>query len=132
MPAGNSGFTARQQEDIDRAIRIGEQQGRMRIAVYVGPLEGGTARSRAMTMHAALGEQADGGVLIAVDPQARDVEIITGRVLSRRLSDRDCALATAAMTSSFAAGDLAGGIVDGIRSLSEHARAPETLHIDEV
>ncbi|MGN6090705.1 MAG: DUF5130 family protein [Actinomycetes bacterium] len=131
MPAG-SGLSPRQQDDIDRAIRIGEQQGRMRIAVYVGPLEGGTARARAMSMHAALGDQADGGVLIAVDPQARAVEIVTGRALARRLSDRDCALATATMTSSFAAGDLGGGIVDGIRSLAEHARAPETLHTDEV
>jgi hypothetical protein len=34
------------------------------------------------------------------------------------------------MTSSFAAGDLAGGIVHGVRALAEHARAPRSLHTD--
>jgi uncharacterized membrane protein YgcG len=34
------------------------------------------------------------------------------------------------MTSAFQAGDLAGGIVSGIRSLAEHARVPKSLHTD--
>jgi hypothetical protein len=34
------------------------------------------------------------------------------------------------MTSSFGAGDLAGGIVDGLRTLAEHARQPRALHTD--
>jgi hypothetical protein len=32
------------------------------------------------------------------------------------------------MTSSFTAGDLTGGIVAGLHTLSEHARHPRTLH----
>jgi hypothetical protein len=34
------------------------------------------------------------------------------------------------MTSSFAAGDLVGGIRDGLQVLSDHARRRETRHLD--
>jgi uncharacterized membrane protein YgcG len=128
VPAGDA-FSARQRDDIDRAIRLGEKQGQMRIAVYVGALEG-ESRDAARRLHAALGDEAAGAVLVAVDPAARAVEIVTGAELARRLHDRECSLAAMTMTSSFALGDLAGGIVDGIRALAEHARAPQVLHLD--
>ncbi|HSF26919.1 MAG TPA: DUF5130 family protein [Actinomycetes bacterium] len=128
MPAGEP-FTARQRDDIDRAVRLGEKQGQMHIKVYVGPLEG-DSRQTAQRLHAELGPAAAGSVLVAVDPVARAVEIVTGANLARRLPDRDCALAAMTMTSSFSLGDLAGGIVDGIRTLAEHARAPRTLHLE--
>jgi hypothetical protein len=35
------------------------------------------------------------------------------------------------MTGQLAAGDLAGGVVNGLRTLAEHARHPRTLHTDE-
>jgi len=35
------------------------------------------------------------------------------------------------MTSSFAAGDLAGGLREGIVMLAEHARHPRVLHLDD-
>jgi uncharacterized membrane protein YgcG len=69
-------------------------------------------------------------VLVAVDPSARRLEIVMGEDLRGRLDDRACGLAALAMTTAFAAGDLAGGIVNGIRSMAEHARAPRTLHLD--
>lgn len=128
MPAGEA-FNRRQQDDIDRAIRLGEDAGKMRISVYVGALAGDT-RETAQRLHAQLGPTAAEAVLVAVDPSARAVEIVTGATLARRLRDRECALAAMSMTSAFAAGDLSGGIVDGIRALAEHARAPQTLHLD--
>ena len=51
-------------------------------------------------------------------------EVVTGEAAARRLSDRACALAALSMTTSFAGGDLAGGIVTGIRMLAEAAGQP--------
>ena len=50
---------------------------------------------------------------------------------SSALDDRSCALAALTMTSQFGMGDLSGGIVNGLRTLAEHARHPRTLHLDQ-
>jgi uncharacterized membrane protein YgcG len=89
-------------------------------SVYVGPVEG-EIRDHAERLHAALGALAHRGVLILVAPGDRQLEIVTGKESSRRLSDRACALAALSMTTSFAGGDLVGGIVTGLRMLSEAA-----------
>lgn len=128
MPAGEA-FTARQADDILRAIRLGESSAQMRITVYVGELAG-EPRVAATRLHAAAGDNVASTVLIAVDPGSRSVEIVTGAEVARRLHDRDCLLATMTMTTAFSAGDLAGGIVNGVRTLAEHARAPQSLHRD--
>jgi hypothetical protein len=56
-----------------------------------------------------------------VSPGDRLLEIVTGKESARRLSDRACALAALSMTTSFAGGDLTGGVVTGLRMLSESA-----------
>jgi hypothetical protein len=84
---------------------------------------------RAERLHAAL-DAPESSVLVAVDPAARSLEIVNGEGLRHRLDDRACGLAALAMTTAFAAGDLSGGIVNGVQSLAEHARAPRTLHLD--
>ena len=71
--------------------------------------------------HAALGARATNGVLLLVAPGDRQLEIVTGKESSRRLSDRSCALAALSMTTAFSGGDLVGGIVTGVRMLSESA-----------
>ena len=43
------------------------------------------------------------------------------------MPDRACALAVLSMTGSFAAGDLVGGIVNGLRQLSDQAGHPPAL-----
>lgn len=128
MPAGEA-FSERQYDDIVRAIRLARKQSELPVSVYVGTLEGDT-RALALRLHGALGAAADETVLLAVDPGARRVEIVTGSALRRRLDDRSAGLAAIAMTSAFQAGDLAGGIVSGIRSLAEHAQVPKSLHTD--
>ena len=127
MPAGDA-FSQRQRDDIMRAIRFAESEGDLAVSVYVGQLEG-PARPRAERLHAAL-DDAERSVLVAVDPSGRQLEIVTGTGLRGRLDDRACGLAALAMTTAFSAGDLSGGIVNGIRSMGEHARAPRTLHLD--
>jgi hypothetical protein len=63
-------------------------------------------------------------VLVLVSPGDRLLEVVTGETSSRRISDRACALAALSMTTSFAGGDLVGGIVTGIRMLAESAGHP--------
>ena len=43
------------------------------------------------------------------------------------MPDRACALAVLSMTGSFAAGDLVGGIVNGLRQMSDQAGHPAAL-----
>ena len=126
MPAGEA-FSERQNSDICRAIRLARQESDLPVSVYVGTLDG-DPRDVARLLHGALGAEADHSVLVAVDPGARRVEIVTGRDVRRRLDDRSAALATLAMTSAFQAGDLSGGIASGVISLAEHARTPRSLH----
>lgn len=128
MPAGDA-FSPRQQEDVVRAIRLAGQQSQLPVSVYVGTLEG-DSRAMAQQLHGALGDDAAGSVLVAVDPGARRVEIVTGSAVRRRLDDRAASLAAMTMTSAFQAGDLSGGIANGVLALAEHAHAPRSLHTD--
>lgn len=122
MPAGEA-FSARQRDDIERAIRFAEQESGLPVVVYVGPLDGdGHPRRAAEQLHARLDDPAE-SVLVAVDPGSRQLEIVTGAEVRHRLDDRASGLASISMTSAFAAGDLTGGIVTGVRMLAEHARA---------
>ncbi|HYN76043.1 MAG TPA: DUF5130 family protein [Candidatus Limnocylindria bacterium] len=129
MPAGEA-FSARQSDRIDRAVRQAHEESGLSFSVFVGDL-GADARPAARGLHASLGDRADTSVLVAVDPGARRLEVVTGSVAHRALDDRSCALAALTMTSQFAMGDLPGGIVNGLRTLAEHARHPRTLHLDQ-
>jgi uncharacterized membrane protein YgcG len=126
VPAGDA-FTERQQDDVVRAIRLARKQSDLPVSVYVGALEGDT-RAMALQLHRALGDAADGTVLVAVDPGARRLEIVTGDEIRRRLDDRAAGLAAMTMTSAFQGGDLSGGIANGVLALAEFAHAPRSLH----
>jgi Domain of unknown function (DUF5130) len=129
VPTGE-GFTMNEKEEVARALRIAEKESGLPASVYVGDL-GPSSRDRALLLHGALGSAAGAAVLIAVDPGTRKLEIVTGHDLRRHLDDQACALGALAMTSQLSSGDLAGGIVNGIRTLAEHARHPRVLHLDE-
>lgn len=96
-------------------------------ALYVGPLPEG--RVAAVAQHSVLRDPAS-TVLVAVSPSERRLEIVVGVNVAVDLSDRACELAALSMTSSFAAGDLAAGLREGIVMLAEHARHPRVLHLD--
>jgi uncharacterized membrane protein YgcG len=126
VPAG-SAFTFRQSENIRRAVATAGAETGLRFFVYVGQIEG-DVRSYARRRHAALGSAAEYGVLIVVDPDARLVEIVTGQTACRRLDDRAAGLASLSMATSFAGGDLTGGIVNGLRMMAQAAARPPVLH----
>lgn len=128
MPAGEA-FSARQAQSIDRAIRQAEEISGLDFSVYVGPVDD-DLRDHGRRLLGALGSHAATAVILVVDPAARQLEILTGKTASYHLDDRATALGAMSMTTSFSAGDLAGGIVDGLRTLAEHARQPRTLHTE--
>jgi len=97
--------------------------------IYVGPLAAG--RESAIAQHSVLPDPTS-AVLVAVDPTARTIEIVTGRTVAVDLDDRACQLATLAMKSCFAADDLVGGLRDGVTLLAEHSRAPKVLHLENL
>ena len=117
-------FSAAQQAEIDRAIRDAETACRFEFSVYVGAADG-ESRPSPQRLHAALAAPAR-SVLILVDPAARLLEVVTGAVVRRSLSDEAVRLAVAGMQSAFSAGDLVGGIKHGVGQLAEAARKPAT------
>jgi uncharacterized membrane protein YgcG len=121
------GFTQKQKDDILRAIHLARQNSGLTFSVYVGPTEG-NPRAFARRRHAELGAEAPDSVLVLVDPVARAREIVTGSRARRWVDDRACGLAAATMTTSFAAGNVAGGIAQGLLVLAEHSRHPQSLH----
>ena len=127
MPAGEA-FSPGQRADIQRMVGIAQKQCHLPFSVYVGPLEHG--RETAIALHARLADVAR-AVLVAVDPAAQCVEIVTGTQARELLDDQSCRLAMLSMTSSFSAGDLVGGIRDGLTVLADHARQPRVLHTDQ-
>jgi uncharacterized membrane protein YgcG len=107
---------------IQRAIKIAEKRTGLNWSVFVGDL-GEDPRAEAVERHGALGASASASILLAVDPNAHRLEIVTGTRARKRLDDRSCALAVASMAGTFAVRDLDGGIARGILALAEHVRS---------
>lgn len=119
MPTGEA-FTADQEREISKACATATSETGIHHSVYVGPAEG-DVRDHAERLHAALGRRATNAVLIYVAPGERQLEIVTGKNCGRRVTDRACTLAALSMTTAFSGGNLVGGIVTGLRMLSESA-----------
>ena len=126
MAAGE--FSAGERFEIDRAIRAAEETSRYEFSVFVGRVDG-PARDNAVGLHAALVAPSH-SILVMVDPVARAIEVVTGSVVKRTLTDHEVQLAILEMQSAFSAGDLVGGLKRGITMLAAHARAPQTLHAE--
>jgi hypothetical protein len=117
--AADGPFTTRQLLRLDEALRISDQQTGLTFSVYIGELEVPT-RAFAEKLHKQI-RMADRAVLIALSPNQRRLEIVTGNEARKRISDRDAKLAGLSMAAAFAGGDLAGGVLAGIDQLASHA-----------
>ena len=122
------GFTDDQRARLARSLAATESATGLNVVLHVGPLAGG--RAGALALLASCGEAGDASVVVAVDPTVRGLEIVTGRQAAVVLSDHTCALVALAMTSSFAAGDLVGGIRNGLQVMADHGRNARTVHLD--
>ena len=116
-------FSYQELARLDEALTMSSRETGLRFTLYIGDL-GTPSRVRAEELHARSGGNPAEAVLIAVSPGQRVVEVVTGAAASRRLPDRACALAVLSMTGSFAGGDLVGGVVNGLRQLSDQAGHP--------
>lgn len=119
MPTGEA-FTDGQLRDISGALSLASNETGLHFSAFVGTPDG-PPRDYAERLLAALGDRAPIGVLVLVAPGIRRLEIVTGPAAGRRVSDRACALAALSMRTAFVGGDLAGGLVTGIRMLAEAA-----------
>ncbi|CCG02272.1 DUF5130 family protein [Blastococcus saxobsidens] len=119
-------FSYQELARLDEALTMSSRETGLRFTLYVGELSTPT-RAHAEGLHARSGADPADAVLIAVAPGQRVVEVVTGAGAARRLPDRACALAVLSMTSAFTAGDLVGGIVNGLRQLSDQAGHPAAL-----
>jgi hypothetical protein len=111
---------------LDEALTMSSRETGLRFTLYIGDL-GKRTRIRAEELFASSGGDVVHSVLLAVSPGQRVVEVVTGSGAARRLPDRACALAVLSMTNSFSSGDLVGGIVNGLRQLSDQAGHPPRL-----
>jgi len=125
VPAGEA-FSGGQVDAIERAVGQAHTESGLTFSVYVGAPDEDLREYGRRLLGAV--ETPDVAVLVLIDPASRRLEILTGSIASQHLDDRATALGAMSMTSSFSAGDLAGGIVAGLHTLSEHARQPRTLH----
>lgn len=128
MPVGDlidTAFTNAQLADIEKALLRASEISGAHFSAYVGKLP--AKRDSAMAIHRQA-DRPDSSVLIAVDPESRVVEVVTGRVLREHLDDQACRLACMTMTSRFTIGDIAAGLRDGIVILGDHARSLRVLH----
>jgi Domain of unknown function (DUF477). len=108
---------------VDEALRLADAATGLTFSVYIGEL-GEDSRDTAQRLHARLADP-DVSVLIAISPNERVLEIVTGSRARKRILDRDAHLAAKSMVAAFSGGDLGGGIVAGIAQLADHAgRAP--------
>jgi len=119
-------FTPTQLASLDEALTLSSRDTGLDFSVYLGDL-GEDTRATAEQLHASIGPRATHSVLVAVSPGQRVVEVVTGEESHRRLADRGAKLAVMSMVASFKEGDLAGGIIGGLRMLTDQAgSAPRT------
>ncbi len=104
---------------VDEALRLADASTGLTFSVYIGELGEGS-RETAELLHGRLTDP-DNSVLVAISPNQRVLEIVTGSRARRRVLDRDSKLAALSMSAAFAGGDLGGGVVAGLAQLAEHA-----------
>ncbi|UUV34335.1 DUF5130 domain-containing protein [Amycolatopsis roodepoortensis] len=123
-PAGPiSPFTTQQLARLDEALTLASRETGLDFSVYLGDL-GEDTRATAEGLLTSTDNPAD-GVVVAVSPGQRVIEIVTGSQARHRLPDRGAKLAVASMVASFKEGDLIGGLVNALRMLSDQAGAPQ-------
>jgi hypothetical protein len=105
---------------LDEVIAAAETATGLRFSTYLGDL-GENTRSTAENLLDGLGADAPSAVLVAVSPGQRVVEVVTGAVASRRLSDRAARLAVLGVVASASDGDLLGALVNAVRTLADQA-----------
>lgn len=131
MPvAAGEAFTREQHDRLEQARRSAEAQSAIRFWLRVGEIDADPRLEAERLLVNLVENPHDAGVLILVAPGARRVEIMTTPTARRRITDQAAGLVVLAMTSSFAVGDLVGGIVNAFRQLADAAGKPAEADIN--
>jgi hypothetical protein len=112
-------FNTRQLLRLDEALRLADRGTGLTFSIYVGDLDE-PVRGHAEKLHGQLADP-DRSVLVAVSPNQRMLEVITGSEARKRIPDRAAKLAALSMAAAFGGGDLAGGLVAGLAQLTDQA-----------
>jgi uncharacterized protein DUF5130 len=117
-------FTPVQMTRLDEALTLTSRETGLRFSVYLGDL-GPEPSARVAELHEQL-EGSSEAVLVAVSPEQRFVEVLSGA--RTRLPDRGAKLAVMSMVASFREGDLLGGLLSGLRMLADQAGGRRRAH----
>lgn len=122
-PSASGPFSPGQLARLDEALTLASRTSGLDISVYLGPL-GSDSRAEAERMVHALGAQGDNAVLVAVSPGERVVELVTGETATHRITQRKAKIVVMTMVATFKDGDLAGGLLNGLRMIADEAGSP--------
>jgi uncharacterized membrane protein YgcG len=122
--AAGEAFERDQYERIERSRRAAETESGMQFWLRVGEYDGDLRLEAERLLANLVDGPRDAAAIVLVAPGARRIEILTTTAGRRRITDQACGLIVLSMTSSFAVGDLVGGLVDGFRQLGEAAGRP--------
>lgn len=122
-------LTERQRRRIAKAVDRAEEWTGLQFCVYLGPTETDPLH-QAHALMDELGLAERPAVLILVAPLERRLEIVTSPAAAERIPDRDARLAALSMSASFGVGDVAGGIVEGVRLLAQSAGQGEPRGVE--
>ncbi len=128
--AAGKGLSKRDQKRVAKAVDLAEEYTGLQICVYLGPVRDDT-RAHAESMFTEAGLASKPAVLLLVAPAEQRVEMVTAPDVVDRLPDDACARCINVMTPRFAAGDMSGGLVEGVRRLAQEAGPGTTPEGDE-
>lgn len=121
VASGDDGLKPDQRERIERARQSAEESTGLRFWVRIGSFAGDSRIEAERLLTNLIDDPHEAGVLILVGPGERRLEVLTTAGARRRLPDPAVGLAILTMTSSFGVGDLVGGLVNGLRQMSDSA-----------
>jgi Domain of unknown function (DUF5130) len=107
-------------ELLDDVLIEAERVTGLRFTAFIGNL-GSDSRTVAESLLRSIGAESPIAVLLAVSPAQRIVEVVTGGEAARRISDRAARLAVLSVTSACGVGEIANGLVNGLRILADQA-----------
>lgn len=113
-------FTPRELRKLDEVLATAEHATGLRFATCLGGL-GDDPRASAEAIIDSFGDDAEYTALVAVSPAQRTVQIVTGAEAALRISERGTRAAVLSVVASCSGGDLLGGLINGVRILTDHA-----------
>ncbi len=113
-------MSPRQVKRVEKAVDRAERACGLQFSVFLGGVEE-DPRIHAEGLMVELGLLTRPAVLLLVAPPQRRFEIVTAPAARERITDQECRMVAASMSASFAVGDIAGGVCEGLRLLAQYA-----------